>query len=122
MVAVELEPTDPTSTPSAQPALTVVAGAVDSGASPQAQVRDAERRLGRAAVTGMLIGMPLCAVLWVGIVALALTSGDADWDVLPALGMAVVVGMFAGAFFGGWAGVTLTAHALDEAELEASRH
>jgi len=118
MVAVELEPTEA----DARPTLAVVAADAKTAGTLQAHARAAEQRLAHAAIRGMLIGMPACAVVWIAIVGLGLAIGSADWDVLPAFGTAAVVGMFAGAFFGGWAGVTLTAHALDEAEVEITRH
>jgi hypothetical protein len=36
--------------------------------------------------------------------------------------MGAVVGMFAGAFFGGWAGFTMKAHLLDEVDQRAAHH
>jgi len=82
----------------------------------------AEARWWRGLVIGMAVGVPICALLWMGLVALALAVADPGWPVWPAVGMAAVVGMFAGCFLGGWAGVTACAEALDEAELHASRH
>ena len=100
-----------------RPHLSVVA---DSAPAPmgelQAAARSAEVSLARSAVRGVLIGMPVCAVIWVGIVALGLAMAGGSWDLLPALGIGAVVGMFSGAFFGGWAGVTAAAEQLEEAE------
>jgi hypothetical protein len=92
----------------------------ETGATPQAGVTEevaaAERSWWRGVIIGMAIGIPVCAVLWVGLVALALAVADTGWPVVPALGMAAVVGVFAGVFFGGWAGVTVKAEELDHAE------
>jgi hypothetical protein len=87
---------------------------------PEGVVR-AERALWRAAGVGVAIAVPACALLWVGLVALALAAADPGWPYLPALGMAACVGAFAGMFFGGWAGVTLKAEELEVAERESHR-
>lgn len=84
------------------------------------EIAAAEQRWWRGLVIGIAIGIPVCALLWMGLVALALAMADPGWPVWPALGMAAVVGVFAGVFLGGWAGVTARAEQLDEAELHAS--
>ena len=38
------------------------------------------------------------------------------------LGIAAIVGCFAGAFFGGWAAFVLKAHQLDEVDSHGARH
>jgi hypothetical protein len=86
------------------------------------EVVAAEAKWWRGLVIGIAIGMPVCALLWMGLVALALAVAEPGWPVWPAVAMAAVVGVFAGAFLGGWGGVTACAEALDEAELHASRH
>jgi hypothetical protein len=91
---------------------------VEPGGVPAA-VTQAERSLWRAAGIGVAIAVPACALLWMGLVALALAIADTGVPYLPALGMAAVVGMFAGTFFGGWAGVTLKAEELEAAERES---
>ena len=100
-----------------RPRLSIVAlpEAAD-GEQLQADARAAEVKLARSALLGILIGMPVCAVIWVGIVALGLGMAGGSWDVLPALAMGAAVGVFAGAFLGGWAGVTAAAEQLEEAE------
>ena len=115
-VEVEQAQAEATMRPVAEVPAPRAPGDVDAAADLQAHARAAERSLGRAAVRGVLIGMPVCAVIWTGIVGLALAVAGGGWGVLPALGMGAVVGLFAGAFFGGWAGVTAKAHELDEAE------
>ena len=62
----------------------------------------------------------MCALLWMGLVAFAVATADPDWPMLPAVAMAAVVGVFAGMFLGGWAGVTAIAEQLDEAEIHTS--
>ena len=86
-----------------------------------AEVAAAEARWWRGLLIGIAIGVPVCALLWMGLVALALALASPGWPVWPALGMAAVVGVFAGMFLGGWAGVTARAEALDDAELHRAR-
>jgi hypothetical protein len=85
------------------------------------EIAEAEARWWRGLLIGIAIGVPVCALLWMGLVALALAVASPGWPVWPALGMAAVVGVFAGMFLGGWAGVTARAEALDEAELHRPR-
>jgi hypothetical protein len=91
---------------------------VEPGAVPAA-VTAAERSLWRAAGIGVAIAVPACALVWMGLVALAVAIADTGVPYLPALGMAAVVGAFAGTFFGGWAGVTLQAEQLEAAERQS---
>jgi len=86
------------------------------------ELQEAEASFWRSAVIGVLIGMPVCVVIWTGIVALAMTitGADLDWGVM--LIMSVIVGCFAGVFFGGWAGVTVAAEKLEAAENATHHH
>jgi len=106
------------------PALAAVENAAEHAVAtagvPDAVLR-AERSLWRSAGIGVAIAVPVCAVVWMGLVALALAIADTGVPVLPALGMAAVVGAFAGTFFGGWAGVTLKAEELEAAERQSHR-
>jgi hypothetical protein len=112
----------PTAAPASPPALTEDVTAAASTGEVPAELQAAEASFWRYAVIGVLIGMPVCAVIWVGIVALAMvvTGTDLDWGV--AMIMAVIVGCFAGIFFGGWAGVTISAEKLEEAERASHQH
>jgi hypothetical protein len=86
------------------------------------EIVEAEAHWWRGLLLGIAIGIPVCALIWMGLVALALgVVADTDWPIWPAVGMAAVVGVFAGAFLGGWAGVTACAEQLDEAELHTPR-
>jgi len=86
------------------------------------EVTEAEAHWWRGLVWGIAIGIPVCALLWMGLVALAVgVFAVTSWPVWPAVGMAAVVGVCAGAFLGGWAGVTACAERLDEAELHTPR-
>ena len=79
-----------------------------------------ERSMARAVLVGMAVGIPLGALVWVGLVALALAG--TNWSLGPALAMAVGVGALAGMFFGGWAGVVAWAHTLDDVDGRVARH
>ena len=98
-----------------------VTSSVSTGDVP-AEVTAAESNFWRSAIIGVLIGMPVCVVIWTGLVALAMTitGANLDWGVM--IIMSVVVGCFAGVFFGGWAGVTIAAEKLEEAENASHRH
>jgi hypothetical protein len=87
-----------------------------------AEVVAAERHWWKGFMIGMAIGVPVCSLLWMGIVAIAVGVMNVGWPIWPALGMAAVVGVFAGLFLGGWAGVTACAERLDEAEFHHMRH
>jgi hypothetical protein len=104
-------------TPAPAPALTVVDGADLDGLQEQA-----ERTFWRDALIGAAIGMAVCAGLWMVIVAVALAG--AGWELGPPLAMAAGVGVFAGAFLGGWCGVMVGTARLESAErdIEARRH
>jgi hypothetical protein len=80
----------------------------------------AEQSLFRAVIWGIVIAIPVCMVIWIGMVALAVGGKDPDWWAW--IGMGALVGVLAGAFFGGWAGFTMKAHLLDELDERASHH
>ena len=98
-----------------------VASTVKTGDVP-VELQEAEASFWRSAIIGVLIGMPVCVVIWTGLVALSMTitGADLDWGVM--LIMSVIVGCFAGVFFGGWAGVTVAAEKLEAAENATHRH
>ena len=80
----------------------------------------AEKSLWRSLIWGILIAIPICCVIWIGLVALAVGGKDPDWGAW--IGMGILVGAFAGAFFGGWAAFTAKAHLLDEVDDRAAHH
>jgi hypothetical protein len=123
MTALANQPHETVPEPPEQPVEAVGLAVVPPPPAPLVpdEIVAAERSWWRGLVVGMAIGIPVCALLWVGIVAIAMATADPGWPVLPALGMAAVVGVFAGMFLGGWAGVTARAEALDEAELHTPR-
>ena len=68
----------------------------------------------RAVLVGMAIGTVVCVVLWDLVVLIAL-AGSGEPLAGPLL-MGGLVGMFAGVFFGGWAGTLYGAHLLEAHE------
>ena len=80
----------------------------------------AERSLWRAVMWGTIIAIPICIVIWIAIVALAVGGKDPDWGAW--IGIGILVGAFAGAFFGGWAAFTAKSHLLDAVDERASHH
>jgi hypothetical protein len=71
-----------------------------------------ERSVFRTVIVRALVSVPLGVGIAVGLVALAVGSQHPDWGVW--LGMAVGIGVLAGAFFGSLFGFMLKAHDLDE--------
>jgi hypothetical protein len=83
------------------------------------QVR-AEHAFWRDALVGAALGMVICAGLWMVIVGVALIG--AGWSLGPPLAMAAGVGLFAGAFLGGWVGVMVGTARLEAAERSIRSH
>jgi hypothetical protein len=79
----------------------------------------AESFLVRAGVFGIVAGVLICAVIWTGLMFLALQMADTGIDDGPALLASAVVGVLAGAFYGGWAAVMFANQALEKAEADA---
>jgi hypothetical protein len=84
------------------------------------QVRAAERDLLVTAVKASLVAIPICVVIWLGLVTIALALAHSG-NFLVVLPMAGGVGIVAGVFFGGWAAFLLKAHALDELDRRVER-
>ncbi|GMU77722.1 MAG: hypothetical protein AMXMBFR46_05200 [Acidimicrobiia bacterium] len=81
----------------------------------------AERSVWRSVVIGILVAVPVCMLIWVAMVAIAVGPEDPEhW--LAWLGMGALVGSFAGAFFGGWAAFTMKAHLLDDIDRRGAHH
>jgi hypothetical protein len=79
----------------------------------------AESFLIRAGVFGIVAGVVLCAAIWTGLMFLSLQMADTGIDDGPALLASALVGVLAGAFYGGWAAVLLANQALEKAEADA---
>jgi hypothetical protein len=80
----------------------------------------AERDLMVTAVKASLIAIPICVVIWLGMVSIALALAHSG-NFLVVLPMAGGVGVVAGVFFGGWAAFLAKAHALDELDRRVER-
>jgi hypothetical protein len=76
--------------------------------------RAAEVSLIRTVFAGVAIAIPVCIVIWVGLVALAVGHEGPEWGAW--LGMAVVIGILNGVFFGALAGFITKAHVLDDVD------
>jgi uncharacterized BrkB/YihY/UPF0761 family membrane protein len=81
----------------------------------------AEKSVWRSVIWGTLIATPICVVIWILIVVFAVGPEDPE-DWLAWLGIGAIVGVLAGAFFGGWAGFIMKAHLLDDVDARAARH
>jgi hypothetical protein len=83
-------------------------------AGPEAIEFAAEVTLVRDALIGIGVGMVVCAGIWALLVLIAMASTDAA--IGPAVWMGAGVGLFAGAFYGGWVGTMVGARKLEVAE------
>ena len=79
-----------------------------------------ERGWFRGVIKGALIGLPIGAAAFLGLVSLALVGQG--FEVKGMLVVAIIVGFNAGAFFGPWAAVVRHAHRVDEADERAAHH
>jgi len=84
------------------------------------EVRQVERALWRTVFRASLLAIPICVVLWVGLVWLAIS--DKNEALGSPLAIGAVIGVIAGVFFGGWAGFLAKSHTLDDLDRRASRH
>jgi hypothetical protein len=98
-----------------QAPLTLVAGVEVE----QIQV-DAERSFWRDTFIGIALGSAICAGLWALFMLIALAGTDARLG--PAMWMGAAVGVFAGAFYGGWAGTMVGVRKLEHAEHDTLPH
>jgi hypothetical protein len=79
-------------------------------------IQAAEQKLVVSVAKATAIAIPICIVIWMGIVILALSVADYPGSWASTIAIGGVVGVLAGVFFGGWAGVLTAAHALDSAD------
>ncbi len=75
-----------------------------------------EARFFRTTIKGALIGIPICVVIWVAMMALSLSMAEGDWDTTVALGAGALIGVLAGVFLGGCIAATIAAEGLDHKE------
>ncbi|HEV2310731.1 MAG TPA: hypothetical protein VGU73_09415 [Acidimicrobiia bacterium] len=77
------------------------------------QARATERTLIVRVMKASMVAIPICIVIWVGIVSIALAMADSgNFEVV--LPMAAGIGVIAGAFFGMWWGFLRTADEFEE--------
>ena len=81
----------------------------------------AEALLVRRIRSGLIVGIPVCIVILVGMIALALALSGADSYAVP-LAMAAGIGILAGMFFGVWGAFVLTTRDIEILDHQALRH
>ena len=75
----------------------------------------AERSLWKTVGIGVLIATPICIGIWMAMVAISVGGKSAvSWGLWLAMG--AVIGLLAGAFFGGLFAFITNSHLLDEAD------
>ena len=74
--------------------------------------RSVERALRIAIIEGVAVSVPVGIAVFMGVVALAVGDHDPEWGAW--LGMAAVLGLYGGMFFGAMAGFLRTAPLLDD--------
>src|SRR3954467_7258330 len=88
---------------------------------PYQETVEAEKSLWHAVIVWTLVAIPICIVIWCVLITLAIGGKDPEWGAW--MGIGVIVGTFAGAFFGGWAAFTAKSHLLDAVDDRAAhRH
>lgn len=92
----------------------MAATAISTTVEPDTEQRAVEALVARSAIVGAMIGAVVCAVIWIGIVALALAGKGAALG--PMLLVGAGTGMFAGIFLGGCAGTLVGALKLEHHE------
>jgi hypothetical protein len=80
------------------------------------EIQAAEHKLMRSVGKAVVIAIPICVVIWIGIVLLALELADWSGSWVSTICIGAVVGVFAAMFFGMWAGALIAAHDLDAAD------
>lgn len=113
--------TDVVTTEKARPAGTspLDLAEISYGHELEREERVAERALWRHTLTCILIALPICIAIWIGIVALAVATSDTAQGYLVPFAIAVGVGAMAAVFFGGVTAFLTKAHELDEIDRKA---
>ena len=78
-----------------------------------------EQRLMRAIFTSIAIGIPIGIIFFTALLAVAV-GGDTEWWVIIGLGCGL--GVLGAVLFGMLAGVTLSAHAMEEVDRGGTPH
>jgi protein-S-isoprenylcysteine O-methyltransferase Ste14 len=76
--------------------------------------RAVENVVARSAIIGAIVGAVICALIWVGLMAIAMAGKG--WSLGPMLLVGAGCGLFAGIFLGGWAGTLVGALKLEHHE------
>jgi hypothetical protein len=74
----------------------------------------AEHGLARGIVVGVAVAVPVCAALWVGLIALALAGSSTS--LVGPLTMGAGFGILTGVFFGTWWGFVSVTHTFEDLE------
>lgn len=85
---------------------------------PHRETLEAEKSLWRSVILWTIIAIPICIIFFIGLIALAVGGKDPQWGAW--IGIGIIVGTFAGAFFGGWAAFTAKSHLLDDVDDRAA--
>jgi len=85
---------------------------------PHHEAQEAEKALWRSVIVWTLIAIPICILIWTGLITLAVGTKDPEWGAW--IGIGIIVGTFAGAFFGGWPAFTAKSHLLDQVDDRAA--
>ena len=87
---------------------------------PHHEALRAEKSLWRSVIIWTIVAIPICIVIWTLLIVLAVGGKDPQWGAW--IGIGILVGTFAGAFFGGWAAFTAKSHLLDDVDERAAHH
>jgi hypothetical protein len=75
----------------------------------------AEASLWKSVFVAMAIAVPVCIIIWVSMVAIAVGGNSGvSWGLW--IGMGAIIGVLAGAFFGGLFAFLTNSHLLDETD------
>jgi membrane protein implicated in regulation of membrane protease activity len=95
----------------AQPQPTASSGRERVDPSLQRALR-AEHSLARGITVGVALAVPVCTVMWVGLIALALAGSSTS--LVGPLAMGAGFGILTGVFFGTWWGFVSQTHTLED--------
>jgi uncharacterized membrane protein len=79
---------------------------------------EAEHGLARSVVIGILVAVPVCIGVWVGLIGFAVSRAGAS--LAGPLWMAAGVGVLTGLLFGSWAGFVARTHEFEEMDRKVS--
>ena len=79
---------------------------------------DVEHGLVRAIVIGTLIATPICVIVWMGLIALAVSAAGAA--LAGPLAMGAGIGVLSGLLFGTWGGFVSKTHTFEELDRQCN--